>query len=205
MPATPFPHPSVHTTTTIPSLACSNIRPRSLMYSVAGSAQSLAVIQSRHIKMQAEDHFWSSIYAEATESFSKMHPKVNTSESVGIKLPCRWEKWWFMTAVWWIYENLDLLVHKNIFRSENLLAGAAPSGLHGAKMGISNFIMYCKHAHCSKREAVLSDLICFVLSCCTHKKGFTPLLVKGVILDRSPAGCWVVVNPSHGSPGAACL
>lgn len=37
------------------------------------------------------------------------------------------------------------------------------------------------------------------------QKGFTPLLVKGVILDRSPAGCWVVVNPSHGSPGAACL
>lgn len=52
MPATPFPHPSVHTTTTVPSLACSNIRPRSLMYSVAGSAQSLAVIQSRHIKRQ---------------------------------------------------------------------------------------------------------------------------------------------------------
>lgn len=58
MPATPFPHPSVHTTTTVHSLTCSRIRAlaHSLMYRLAGSAQSLGVTQSRCINANKSEN-----------------------------------------------------------------------------------------------------------------------------------------------------
>ncbi|KAL7375977.1 hypothetical protein ABVT39_027660, partial [Epinephelus coioides] len=48
MPATPFPHPSVHTTTTVHPLTCSRIRPRSCTELLAQPNRSVS-LQSRHI------------------------------------------------------------------------------------------------------------------------------------------------------------
>lgn len=155
MPATPFPHPSVHTTTTVHSLTCSRIRPHSRAH-----VQScwLSPVTQCHPHNKSENtsylnQFWSS---KTTESFSQMLLQVDTFENPSLTLRCGLGvKCWFMTVMWCIFESRDFLVHmfaKNISskpmtshkRRRCKCAGAASSGLHVAENGICKWNVDCK-------------------------------------------------------------
>lgn len=92
MPATPFPHPSVHTTTSVHSLTCSSIRSHSLTHSQRCWLSPIAMATQPQINLQTSlfffPEFCSSIYInQALSAIENCAFQKCCAKEINVKIP----------------------------------------------------------------------------------------------------------------------